>query len=105
MATNKSYVGDIGTRVRSYLRADITLASGITYYWKKPVSGQVGSTEIVNHVCGVEDYLSGVVYYDSEDQDFDIGGQYKHQVLVEFNNGDRFRSHTRSFTVLEWFEE
>ena len=95
--SNKSYVGDIGTRIRSYLRADITDASGIAYYWKKPVSGAEDTTEIVTHPCGVEDYISGVVYYDTQDTNLDVAGQYKHQVLVIYNNGDRFRSHTKSF--------
>lgn len=103
MVVNKSYVGDIGTRVRSYLRADITDASGITYYWKKPVSGQT-TTEVVTHVAGVEYYPTGVVYYDTEDGDFDAKGEYKHQVLVVFDNGDRFRSHTKTFVVYDYFE-
>lgn len=104
MVTNKSYVGDIGTRVRSYLRADITDASGITYYWKKPVSGAETTTEIVDKACDVEDYTSGVVYYDTLDGDFDVQGEYKHQVLVIYDNGDRFRSHTKAFSVYNWFE-
>ena len=104
MSINKSYVGDIGTRVRSYLRANITLASGITYYWKKPVSGAIETTEIVIHECGIEDYVSGVVYYDVVDGDFNVPGEYKHQVLVIYNNGDRFKSHTKSFSIYPDFE-
>jgi len=104
MSINKSYVGDIGTRIRSYLRADITDASGITYYWKKPVSGAENTTEIVTKECDVEDYTSGVVYYDTIDGDLNVGGEYKHQALVIYLNGDRFRSHTKSFSVYEDFE-
>jgi len=55
--------------------------------------------ETVVHGAGVEDYISGVVYYDTIDGDLDEIGQYKHQVLVTYNNGNRFRSHTKSFDV------
>jgi len=104
MVTQKSYVGDIGTRVRSYLRADITDVSGITYYWKKPISGQVGETEIVTHPCGVEYYPTGVIYYDTVSGDFDADGEYKVQALVIFDNGDRFKSHTKPITIYGDFE-
>ena len=104
MVINKSYIGDIGTRVRTYLRASVSSASGITYYWKKPVSGAITTYETVSFVCGVEDYNSGIVYYDTLDGDFDVQGEYKHQVLVVYDNGNRFRSHTKAFSVYSWFE-
>lgn len=104
MLDDKSYVGDIGTRVRSYLNADITNVSGLTYYWKKPIASAPTETEIVTHEPSIEDYLSGVVYYDTLNGDFDVGGEYKHQVLVVYSNGNTYRSYSKSFMIYEHFE-
>jgi len=102
MSEDKSYVGDIGTRVRTYLNADITLYTGLTYYVKKPIS-ETG-TEIVDWDCEVQSEGSGIVFYDVESGDFDYHGEYKIQTLVEYQNGDRFKSYTRSFIIYDPFE-
>jgi hypothetical protein len=54
----KSYVGDIGTRVRTKVCADITNVSGVWYNVMKPDNTEVEWT------CIVEDYTQGIIYYD-----------------------------------------
>lgn len=92
MVTYKSYVGDIGTRIRTDLNSNISGAQTITYKYKKP-NGITG-----DWACQVESFTGGIVYYDVVSGDFDVSGQYKIQTLVEFDS-DRFLSHTRDFIV------
>lgn len=104
MSIDKSYVNDYLTKVRTYLYTDLTSVSGLTYYWLKPLSGTTGYERVTKDNVQVESYVSGVVYYETDENDFDYPGEYKSQVLVTFQNGGRYRSHTRSFQVYGEFE-
>ena len=104
MTVTKPYIGSVGIRVRTYLRADLTNVQTAIYYWRKPVASDPTTVEEVTHDCGIEDYALGVVYYDIIGTDFDVAGEYKHQVKVVYANGDTYRSHTRSFSVLNYYE-
>ena len=84
MVTYKSYVGDIGTRIRSFLNTNISGATSIEYRIKKPNGNEV------TWPCDIETITGGVVYHDIVSGEFDVSGRYEVQTLVEFTNGDRF---------------
>jgi hypothetical protein len=89
----KSYVGDIGTRIRINVCSDITSASGTWYNVLKP-----DGTE-VEWDCMIEDYTKGIIYYDTISGDFNISGRYKYQGEIVLTNGDRWSAETRMFDV------
>lgn len=89
----KSYVGDIGTRVRTKVCADITNVSGVWYNVMKPDNTEVEWT------CIVEDYTQGIIYYDVQSGDFNISGRYKYQGEIVMTNADRWSAESKYFDV------
>ena len=91
----KSYVGDIGTRIRLTLDADLAGYTDIDFKIKKP-----DGTEL-DVDCTVEDETNGIIYYDVVDGDFDVAGTYLIQAEITFSDGDYLLSETKSFTVYD----
>jgi len=95
--TEKIYVGDIGTQLRTTLNEDLTGYSLIQYKIQKP------SGTIVTKTCSVEDVLNGIVYYNTIDGDLDEVGFYKIQTDINFANGNHNESVTQTFYVEKKF--
>lgn len=94
----KSYVGDIGTRIRTTTLLDMSSVSGVFYDVTKPDSIEYQWT------CSIENVTSGIVYYDIVSGDFDQSGRYAYQTDITMTNGDRWRSETRYFDVYEEYK-
>ena len=88
----KTYVDDIGTRIRTTMSEDITGYSAVTYYIQNPSGTEVTKT------CVVEDVTNGIVYYDTVSGDLDEEGIYKIQTLVDMG-ATQFMSETQQFRV------
>ena len=91
----KSYLGDIGTRIRTTLNTDLTNLNTVKYYIKKP------SKVIATKTCVVEDVPTGIVYYDVVANDFDEVGVYMVQAELVFNDASKFLSETRNFEIFQ----
>ena len=96
--TDKIYIGDIGTRLRTTLNEDLAGYSSIEYKIQKP------SGTILTKPCVPEDVLNGIVYYDSVDGDFDELGFYKIQTDINFASGSHNESVTQTFYVSKKFD-
>jgi hypothetical protein len=94
----KSYVGDIGTRIRTTLNTDLTNATTLEYQVEKPDA----TTD--TWTVTVEDTTNGIVYYDVIAGDFDQAGSYDIQTDITYNDGDHFLSETRKINVFAAFD-
>jgi len=94
----KSYIGDIGTRIRTTTLLDMSNVSGVYYDVTKP------DDIVFQWPCSIENVTSGIVYYDIVDGDFDQFGRFEYQTDITMNNGDHWRSETRYFDVYEEFK-
>ena len=94
----KSYVGDIGTRIRMTLNTSLAGASSVKFCIKKPNNSEVEKT------CVVENVPTGIVYYDSETGDFNVAGEYYIQAKVTFTDGDIIKSTTARFMIYNAYE-
>jgi hypothetical protein len=97
-SVDKIYKGDIGTRLRTTLSADLSGYKTIVYKIRKP------SGIVIEKPCTLEDETNGIVYSDTVDGDFDEAGTYLIQVEVEFINGNINKSKTQKFEVYDVYE-
>ena len=93
----KSYVGDIGTRIRITLNTSIAGLSTQQFFIKKP------SGAIVTKTAVVEDASDGILYYDTISGDFNEIGKYMVQAKLTFASGNIFKTKTNDFIVYEEF--
>ena len=97
----KSYVGDIGTRIRITLDSDddLTNATEVLMLIRRPDETELSYTATVEDVGP-----PGIAYYDVIDGDFNQAGKYYAQLKVTFSDGDVLKSETKGFTVYEAYE-
>jgi hypothetical protein len=94
----KSYVGDIGTILRTTLDSDLTGYSTVEYKIIKP------DATILTKTCVIEDVTDGIVWYKAIAGDLNVVGIYYCQVKMVFTDGDQFRSRTESFEIFQEFK-
>lgn len=94
----KSYVGDIGTRIRTTLSTDLTNISTAYYKIKKP------NGDILKVLCTIESILEGIVYYDIVTGDFNYIGVYYIQTELIFTDTSKFLSETKPFEIFEEYK-
>ena len=89
------YVGDIGTIIEIDMQQDISTATSVALYVKKPDTTEVTWTPTV--------YNNNYLRYTLVSGDVDIAGVYKIQPYVEFTDW-KGMGNTVEFTVYEKYQ-